>query len=98
MPMDAVTATPSLRRHSLDAVLRHAWDVDAFTASDVIATVGVTRSTAIDVLDELTARRLLAEMPNARAVGEYSKGRPARRFAFQPGSGVVVGVDAVAGT
>ncbi len=94
MPMDATTATPSLRRHSLDAVLRHAWEADAFTASDVIAAVGVTRSTAIDVLDELTARRLLAEMPNARAVGEYSKGRPARRFAFQPGSGVVVGVDA----
>ncbi|MEX8034529.1 ROK family protein [Microbacterium sp. 20-116] len=94
MPMDAVTATPSLRRHSLDAVLRHAWQVDAFTASDVIAAIGVTRSTAIDVLDELTARRLLAEMPNARAVGEYSKGRPARRFAFRPEAGVVVGVDA----
>ncbi|MFJ4036449.1 ROK family protein [Microbacterium sp. NPDC090007] len=92
--MDATTATPSLRRHSLDVVLRHAWRVDAFTASDVIAAIGVTRSTAIDVLDELTARRLLSEMPNARAVGEYSKGRPARRFAFRPDVGVVVGVDA----
>ncbi len=93
MPMDATT-TPSLRRHNLDAVLARAWDDEAFTASDVIAAVGLTRSTAIDVLDELTARGLLAEMPNARAVGEYSKGRPARRFAFQPEAGVVVGVDA----
>jgi len=92
--MDAAGTTPSLRRHTLDAVLRHAWQVDAFTASDVIAAIGVTRSTAIDVLDELTERRLLAEMPNARAVGEYSKGRPARRFAFRPDAGVVVGVDA----
>ncbi|WP_285137340.1 ROK family protein [Microbacterium sp. lyk4-40-TSB-66] len=92
--MDATTTTPSLRRHNLDAVLGHAWDAEAFTASDVIAAVGLTRSTAIDVLDELAARGLLAEMPNARAVGEYSKGRPARRFAFRPEAGVVVGVDA----
>ena len=92
--MDAMTATPSLRRHNLDAVLAAAWDSEAFTASDVIAAVGLTRSTAIDVVDELTARGLLAEMPNARAVGEYSKGRPARRFAFRPDAGVVVGVDA----
>ncbi|WP_295839695.1 ROK family protein [uncultured Microbacterium sp.] len=91
--MDATT-TPSLRRHNLDAVLARAWDDEAFTASDVIAAVGLTRSTAIDVLDELTARGLLAEMPNARAVGEYSKGRPARRFAFRPDAGIVVGVDA----
>ncbi|SDC93964.1 Sugar kinase of the NBD/HSP70 family, may contain an N-terminal HTH domain [Microbacterium enclense] len=89
-----MTATPSLRRHNLDAVLAAAWDSEAFTASDVIAAVGLTRSTAIDVVDELTARGLLAEMPNARAVGEYSKGRPARRFAFRPDAGVVVGVDA----
>ncbi|KQT75691.1 ROK family protein [Microbacterium sp. Leaf436] len=92
--MDAITTTPSLRRHNLDAVLGYVWDADAFTASDVIQAVGVTRSTAIDVLDELTARGLLTEMPNARAVGEYSKGRPARRFAFDPGAGLVVGVDA----
>lgn len=92
--MDATMTMPSLRRHNLDAVLGHAWDAEAFTASDVIAAVGLTRSTAIDVLDELSARGLLAEMPNARAVGEYSKGRPARRFAFRPEAGVVVGVDA----
>ncbi|MDT0117082.1 ROK family protein [Microbacterium sp. PRF11] len=92
--MDAMTTTPSLRRHNLDAVLARVWDADAFTASDVIAAVGLTRSTAIDVLDELTTRGLLAEMPNARAVGEYSKGRPARRFAFRPEAGAVVGIDA----
>ncbi|MCJ1709506.1 ROK family protein [Microbacterium sp. VKM Ac-2923] len=92
--MDATPTTPSLRRHNLDAVLAYAWEAEAFTASDVIAAVGLTRSTAIDVLGELSARGLLAEMPNARAVGEYSKGRPARRFAFRPEAGVVVGVDA----
>ncbi|MEZ3158516.1 ROK family protein [Microbacterium sp. BWR-S6Y] len=91
---DAMSAAASLRRRSLETVLAHAWDADAFTASDVMATVGLTRSTTIDVLDELVARGLLAEMPNARTVGEYSKGRPARRFAFRPEAAVVVGVDA----
>ena len=83
-----------LRRASLDAVLGFAWDSDVFTVSDVLDAVGLTRSTAIDVLEELVARGLLVELPNARAVGEYSKGRPARRFAFRPDAALVVGVDA----
>jgi predicted NBD/HSP70 family sugar kinase len=91
---DATASVPSLRRHSLDAVLAYAWDAEAFTASDVMAAVALTRSTTIDVLDELVARGLLVEMPNARAVGEYSKGRPARRFALRADAGLVVGVDA----
>ena len=84
----------SLRRASLDAVLGFAWDAEVFTVSDVIEAVGLTRSTAIDVLEELVSRGLLAELPNARAVGEYSKGRPARRFSFRPDAALVVGVDA----
>jgi predicted NBD/HSP70 family sugar kinase len=83
-----------LRRASLDAVLGFAWDADVFTVSDVLDAVGLTRSTAIDVLEELVSRGLLIELPNARAVGEYSKGRPARRFAFRPDAALVVGVDA----
>lgn len=88
-----LTAT-TLRRASLDAVLGFAWDAEAFTASDVIESVGLTRSTAIDVIDELVARGLLAELPNARAAGDYRKGRPARRFAFRSDAGCVVGLDA----
>ncbi|SIS16006.1 ROK family protein [Microbacterium sp. RURRCA19A] len=91
---DATPSVPSLRRHSLDAVLAYAWDAEVFTASDVMAAVALTRSTTIDVLDELVARGLLEELPNARAVGEYSKGRPARRFALRADAGLVVGVDA----
>ncbi|WP_424709522.1 ROK family protein [Microbacterium sp. SLBN-111] len=87
-------SVPSLRRHSLDAVLAYAWDAEVFTASDVMSAVALTRSTTIDVLDELVARGLLVELPNARAVGEYSKGRPARRFALRADAALVVGVDA----
>jgi predicted NBD/HSP70 family sugar kinase len=84
----------SLRRASLEAVLGYAWHGGVFTASDVLEAVGLTRSTAIDVLEELVARGLVVELPNARAGGEYSKGRPARRFAFRPDAAYVVGVDA----
>ncbi|MFB7891469.1 ROK family protein [Microbacterium sp. NPDC056044] len=93
MPQSLLTPT-ALRRASLDAVLGYAWEADAVTASDVIENVGLTRSTAIDVVDELVERGLLAELPNARAAGEYQKGRPARRFSFLADAGYVVGVDA----
>lgn len=93
--MSQTLLTPTaLRRASLDAVLGFAWDAEAFTASDVIDSVGLTRSTAIDVIDELVVRGLLDELPNAREAGDYRKGRPARRFAFLPDAGFVVGVDA----
>lgn len=84
----------ALRRANLAAVLGYAWDAEAFTASDVMEGVAVTRSTAIDVIDELVTRGLLVELPNARAVGHYSKGRPARRFAFRAEAAEVVGLDA----
>ena len=55
--------------------------------------VGLTRSTTIDVIEELVALGLLRELPNARAVGEYQKGRPARRFELRADAAVVVGID-----
>ena len=56
--------------------------------------VGLTRSTTIDVIDELVRRGLLRELPNARAGGEYRKGRPSRRFELRADAGAVVGIDA----
>ncbi len=96
--MIGATATTSLagaaRPASLDAVLAYAWDVDAFTATDAIEATGLTRSTAIETTEELIARGLLRELPNARAVGDYRKGRPARRFCLREDAAVLVGVDA----
>ncbi|WP_345801606.1 ROK family protein [Microbacterium sp. AZCO] len=82
-----------LRAESLGAVLSFAWDAGPFTATDAM-TVGYTRSTTIDLIDELIDRGLVRELPNARTAGEYSKGRPARRFELDASYGVVVGVDA----
>ncbi len=58
-----------------------------------MAAVGLTRSTTIDVIEELVALGLLRELPNARAVGDYQKGRPARRFELRADAAVVVGID-----
>lgn len=79
---------------SLEAVLAHAWGALEFTAAEAMAATGLTRSTTIEALDRLIALGLLRELPNAREVGQYRKGRPSRRFELRSDASVVVGVDA----
>lgn len=90
----ASDAATSAQRASLHRLLSYAWDVGAFATTDAVAATGLTRSTVIDALDELIERGLLRELPNARAVGEYSKGRPSRRYELKFDAAVVVGMDA----
>ncbi len=93
--MPTTGAPPEIaRRPSLDAVLDFAWSTGVFTSGDALAAVDLTRSTTIEALGDLTALGLLRELPNARAAGEYSKGRPARRFELAAADHVVIGVDA----
>lgn len=83
------------RSTNLAAVLDHAWETSAFTAADVMAATGLSRSTAIALCDELIELGWLAELDDARQAGaEYRKGRPARRYSLRLEAGVVVGVDA----
>ncbi|HEX2143434.1 MAG TPA: ROK family protein [Glycomyces sp.] len=84
----------SQKRVNAAAVLDQAWDAEAFTAADGMAATRLTRSTVIALCDELVERGWLCELPNARAAGEYRKGRPARRYALRADAGAVVGVDA----
>jgi predicted NBD/HSP70 family sugar kinase len=88
------SAASSLRQANLAAVARFAWDAGAFTASEAMAAVGLTRSTTIDVMDELVDRGVLRELENARAAGDYSKGRPSRRFELRADAAAIIGVDA----
>lgn len=81
-------------RASLDALLRFAWEADVFTAGDALGAVGLSRSTTIEAIDDLVDLGLVRELPNARAVGEYRKGRPSRRFELRAEAAAVVGVDA----
>ncbi|MGY4858735.1 ROK family protein [Cryobacterium sp. AP23] len=81
-------------RASLHAMLDFAWGADAFVSTEAMEATGLTRSTAIAALDELIDFGLIRELPNARAVGLYQKGRPSRRFELWPDAAVVVGMDA----
>lgn len=80
-------------RASLGLALDFAWGRGPFTATDVMTATGLTRTTAILAIDTLVEARVLEELANARAVGEYRSGRPARRFQLPPKLGVVVGID-----
>ncbi|KJQ52871.1 ROK family protein [Microbacterium sp. SA39] len=92
--MTEVSADLGTGRASVGAVLDFAWAAGEFTATEVMAGTSLTRSTAIDAMDTLLDAEVLRELPNARAVGSYRSGRPARRFALSPELGVVVGIDA----
>jgi len=81
-------------RASVGAVLDFAWTAGEFTATEVMASTSLTRSTAIDAIDTLVGASMLHELPNARVAGSYRAGRPARRFALSSDLGVVVGIDA----
>ena len=94
MESAAASSPQVLRRVNARRVLEFAWRTGAFTASDVMTATGLTRSTVIVVCDELVRQGWLAELGDARAVGDYTKGRPARRYALRDLAGVVVGIDA----
>ncbi|WP_285034877.1 ROK family protein [Plantibacter sp. ME-Dv--P-095] len=96
--MDATTSLtgpPEPRATNLAAVLAHAWAESAFTAADVMAATGLSRSTAIALCDDLIDLGWFTELDDARQAGvAYRKGRPARRYELHDAAGVVVGVDA----
>lgn len=92
--MTEVSAGLGTGRASVGAILDFAWEAGEFTATDVMASTSLTRSTAIDAIDTLVGAEVLRELPNARVAGSYRSGRPARRFALSPDLGVVVGIDA----
>ncbi|MFS0731290.1 ROK family protein [Curtobacterium sp. 1P10AnD] len=85
---------PQGRGTSADVVLAYAFASGAFTATEAIAGTGLTRSTVLAACDELVQLGWLRALDDARAAGEYHKGRPARRYALSDDAGVVVGVDA----
>jgi predicted NBD/HSP70 family sugar kinase len=93
--MEAVpTSSRWVREANARVVLEHMWDADAVTGSDLMATTGLSRATVHDVCEELIDRGWVREVENQRQHGGYRKGRPARRYAFDPRAGAVVGVDA----
>ncbi|WEK61282.1 MAG: ROK family protein [Candidatus Microbacterium colombiense] len=92
--MTEVSADLGTGRASVGAVLDFAWTTGEFTATEVMASTSMTRSTAIDAIDTLVGAAVLTELPNARVAGSYRSGRPSRRFVLSAALGVVIGVDA----
>ncbi|MGU3409687.1 hypothetical protein ACLBWP_06230 [Microbacterium sp. M1A1_1b] len=90
MPGTRVTA----RGSSTETVLDHAFAARAFTATDAMHATGLTRSTVLAACDELVRLAWIRELRDARAVGQYRIGRPAKRYGLDERAGVVVGVDA----
>lgn len=68
---------------------------DAASTVEMAASAVVPRTAGV-VSPEVTANPAQPAAPVAAAAGKrvYRKGRPARRFAFRPEAGVVVGIDA----
>ena len=96
MEPERVSAPSSrmVREASARLVLDHMWHAPPVTGSDLMAATGLSRATVHDVCEELIARGWVREVANQREHGGYHKGRPARRYAFDPLAGLVVGVDA----
>ncbi|MCU1527918.1 MAG: hypothetical protein JWP75_1681 [Frondihabitans sp.] len=90
----AATSPHILRRMNAETVLRYALARGVFNASDVIKSTGLTRSTVIGLCDDLIELGWIGRLDDARLAGEYSKGRPARRYELHSRSGLVVGIDA----
>lgn len=83
-----------VREASARLVLDRMWHAPVVTGSDLMAATGLSRATVHDVCEELIERGWVREVANQREFGGYRKGRPARRYAFDPRAGLVVGVDA----
>lgn len=91
---DVATSPQLLRRMNTGAVLRYALEAEAFRAIDVMAATGLTRATVLGLCDELVAQGWIEEVGDSREAGQYSKGRPARRYRMRERAGCIVGVDA----
>ncbi|CAL9669530.1 N-acetylglucosamine repressor [Streptomyces sp. enrichment culture] len=82
-----------IREANLRAVLHRMWDSEPVTGSDLMASTGLTRATVHGVCEDLIRWGWIHEVENQRQHGDYRMGRPARRYAFRPLAGVVVGAD-----
>ena len=87
-------AGSSPRAGNARRVLAAAWPGEPLTAGDLMEATGLTRATVLSVCKDLVSAGWLGELADARAAGDYEKGRPARRYAFRPDCRYAVGVDA----
>lgn len=90
----AASSTQLLRRINAAAVINYAMTHGAFSATEIMEAIGLTRSTVLGICDELVTTGWIVELEDARAAGTYAKGRPARRYRLDEEAGSVLAVDA----
>ncbi|WP_232665642.1 ROK family transcriptional regulator [Pseudonocardia sp. TRM90224] len=91
----AVSSSRTARDANARVVLDHLWDSpEPLTGTDLMVATGLSRATVHDVCEELIDLGWAREAENQRVHGEYRKGRPARRYGFDPHAGTVLGIDA----
>lgn len=95
-PRPPATAGSSqlVRQHNAQRVLESMWGREARTASELMAVTGLTRATILTLCRQLSDQGWLRISENSRQVGQYTKGRPATRYAFRQDACYVIGVDA----
>lgn len=76
------------------AVLGYALESETFNATEVMEATGLTRATVLGLCGELAELRWIDEVGDARAAGQYSMGRPARRYRLRDAAGLIMGIDA----
>lgn len=90
----AATSPQLLRRVNADAVLAVLRRSAVVTVTDLMVATGLTRATVLAVCEDLIEAGWVLELANMRdSGGNYTKGRPARRFCYHTRAGVVIGVD-----
>jgi predicted NBD/HSP70 family sugar kinase len=89
VPIETLTL---VRRASVSAILRTFWDGEPRTASDLLATVGLTRATVHSVCAELVERGWIREIPDT-APAAHRHGRPAKRFQLDRSVGYLLALD-----
>ncbi len=75
-------------------LLTFAWPGQPLTATEFMEGTGLTRATVLSVCRDLAAAGWFEEVADARAAGNYAKGRPALRYVFRPDAAYVIACDA----
>lgn len=94
-PSPAPTGSSQLiRQLNAQRVLGCMWHREPSTATELMHATGLTRATILTLCRDLTEQGWLQVSENSRQAGQYTKGRPALRYAFREDACHVVGVDA----
>ncbi|MFC6353531.1 ROK family protein [Rothia nasimurium] len=82
------------RRGNMQQILDYMWVLPPCTASELMETADLTRATVLSLCKDLIELGWVNAADDTRKVGEYSAGRPAKRYRFNYRKTLVVGVDA----